>query len=41
MFAVVVFPVLFGRSESTSSFHRFMFNSPNSADNVSSHVALL
>jgi len=34
MFAVDVFPV-FGRSESDSSFCRFLFDGTNSADNVS------
>lgn len=34
--AVDVFLVLFGRSESNSSFYRFMFNSAHSAENVSS-----
>jgi len=33
--ALLIFPVIFDRSDSHSSFYRFMFNSTNSADNVS------
>lgn len=31
---ICLFPVIFGRSESHSSFYRFMFNNANSPENV-------